>query len=106
MISSCASTSARWTSASCGLTASSADGVASLDLVIASQDLTRRLMRSTNDKRGSQKGACLRSRSKSERLAGCLQDRGELLGHFLPFVRRADQNGYVGHGRGDVKRNR
>src|SRR3546814_14997452 len=60
-------------------------------------------MRSTNDKRGSQKGACLRSRSKSVRLAGCPQDRGALLGHFLLFVRRDDQNGYVGPGRGDVK---
>src|SRR3546814_12796198 len=103
MISSCASASALWTAASGGLTASSADGVASLDLVIASQDLTRRLMRSTNDKRGSQKGACLRSRSKSVRLTGCPQDRGALLGHFLLFVRRDDQNGYVGPGRGAVK---
>src|SRR3546814_4185032 len=49
------------------------------------------------------KGACLRSRSKSVRLAGCPQDRGALLGHFLLFVRRDDQNGYVGPGRGDVK---
>src|SRR3546814_8259088 len=103
MISSCASASALWTAASGGLTASSADGVASLDLVIAAQYRTRRLMRSTNDKRGSQKGACLRSRSKSVRLAGCPQDRGALLGHFLLFVRRDDQNGYVGPGRGDVK---
>src|SRR3546814_20131810 len=33
----------------------------------------------------------------------CPQDRGALLGHFLLFVRRDDQNGYVGPGRGDVK---